>query len=156
MSTCTGGGGVGVGPFLLSKKHFCYQNTRILTYSDPYSTHFAKTTVFYRIHQERTRRHKNTSKFRARAPNSAKVREYHRIPQEYRVAFVFSKSSHRIRRPSEYHSRIRQNRAEYTKEYRILHRIQNTAKNTVSYMQNTARTEVSVWCVCASLSDPPR
>ena len=56
-------GAEGVGPFLLSKKHFCYQNTRILTYSDPYSTHFAKTTVFYRIHQERTRRHKNTSKF---------------------------------------------------------------------------------------------
>ena len=65
----------GVGLFLLSKKHFCYHNTRILMYSDPYSTYFAKTTVFYRKHQEHTRTFKNTSKFRARAPNAAKVRE---------------------------------------------------------------------------------
>ena len=66
--------------------------------------------------------------------------ESERIPQNTNRIHVFSKSSHRIRRPSEYHARIpRRIRAEYTKEYRILHRIQNTAKNTVSYMQNTRR-----------------
>ena len=29
----------------------------------PYSTHFPKLTVFYRIHQERTRIHKNTQEY---------------------------------------------------------------------------------------------
>ena len=77
------------------------------------------------------------------------------VPQEYRVAFVFSKSSHRIRRPSEYHSRIpRRIRAEYTKEYRILHRVQNTAKNTVFHMQNTDVNRG--FCVCARCRAAPR
>ena len=111
-----------MGLFFLSKVTFSYPNTRILLYSDPYSTHFVKTTVFYRIHQECTRTHKNTSKFVARALNSAKVRKCHRIPSEYRVALVFSEHSHRIRSPSEYQSRIPRGTE------------QNTQKNTVFFI----------------------
>ena len=36
---------------------------RILPVFYPYSTHFPKLTVFYRIHQERTRIHKNTQEY---------------------------------------------------------------------------------------------
>ena len=51
---------------------------RILPVFYPYSTHFPKLTVFYRIHQERTRIHKNTSMWKS---VSAIFIESARIPQ---------------------------------------------------------------------------
>ena len=47
--------------FLLSQKYFLLSEYTYSTVFYPYFTHFPKLTVFYRIHQERTRIHKNTS-----------------------------------------------------------------------------------------------
>ena len=47
-------------PLFVIRIHVFY---RILPVFYPYSTHFPKLTVFYRIHQERTRTHKNTQEY---------------------------------------------------------------------------------------------
>ena len=53
-------------PFCYHRSPFCIRIHvfyRILPVFYPYSTHFPKLTVFYRIHQERTRIHKNTQEY---------------------------------------------------------------------------------------------
>ena len=145
----------GVGLFLLSKVTFCYPNTRILTHSDPYSTYFAKMTVFYR---NTSKTHKNTQEYEQIPSESTKFCESARIPQNTvriprRVGILraFTQNTEAFRIPVKNSA---QNRAEYAKEYRILHRIQNTAKNAVFYMHNTDVNRV--WCVCATLQALPR
>ena len=86
---------VRVGYFLLSQKYCLLSEYTYSTVSYPYSTHFPKLTVFYRIHQERTRIHKNTSMWKsvstifiesARIPqNTDRIPRRVGILQEFRI-----------------------------------------------------------------------
>ena len=101
-----------VGHFLLSQRYFLLSEYTYSTVFYPYSTHFPKLTVFYRIHQERTRIHKNTSMWKS---VSAIFCESARIPQ----------NTDRIPR-----------RVGILQEFRIplKNTAQNTQKNTVFFI----------------------
>ena len=121
----------GWGTFSHHERRRSYQirySTSIIYVFCTYSTHMREMAVFCKIPQNCTRIHENTS---IRKSESTNILGKGQNTTEYLQNTVFSKNSQRIGRPSEYHSRIpRRNHAEYAKEYRILHRIQNTAKKT--------------------------
>ena len=143
---------LGVGPFLLSQKPFLLSEYTYSTVFYPFLPVFYTFPKTDRILQNTSRTHKNTQEYEhveecerhihRKCENTTEYQQNTGILQE------FTQNTEAFRIPLKNTAR---NRAEYAKEYRILHRIQNTAKNTVFFMQNTdvKRLQARVWIVCA-------
>ena len=86
--------------------HTFPKTDRMLPYSTrilPVFTHFPKLTVFYRIHQERTRIHKNTSMWKSVSAifiDSARIpQNTYRIPRRVGILQEFTQNTEAYRIP---------------------------------------------------------
>ena len=88
---------------MLSQKYFLLSEYTYSTVFYPYSTHFPKLTVFYRIHQERTRIHKNTSMWKSVSAifiESARIpQNTDRIPRRVGILQEFTQNTEAFRIP---------------------------------------------------------
>ena len=118
---------VRVGCFLLSQKYFFLSEYTYSTVSYPYSTHFPKLTVFYRIHQERTRIHKNTSMWKSVSAifiESARIpQNTDRIPRRVGILQEFTQNTEAFRIPLKNTARNTQKNTVFFIVFRIRPRI---------------------------------